>query len=220
MTATRKSIIGEFETLDALIAGASIARFGDGELRLAMGGSLGHQIANKRLREELLHILNNKTKCLVGVPHVHPDSPRKDNWRNYVDGEYRALYSVTKQYHSSFITRPDSAPWIDTPEYWAKIPFLWEGKNVVIVRGETSRKSFQEKHMTGATSVREVLGPAEHAYEHIDRIEAECAGADVAIIGLGATATSLAWRLAEKGQQALDLGHMGLFMKRRGLLNV
>jgi len=39
------------------------------------------------------------------------------------------------------------------------------------------------------------------------------------LLCLGPTATVLAWRLAKRGKWALDLGHIGMFMKRLGVIN-
>jgi len=211
------NVIGEYETIQALLAGKSIARFGDGELRLAIGRDVGHQKASKKMEGELRHILFQPTKCLVGIPYIEETSPKKETWEHYSAPHYLALYNPRKQYHSAFITRPDSAPWIDTPEYWESVRQLWQNKDVIIVCG--SRKGFRAEEMENARSIRFIQTLSEQAYADIDNIQNQIGNdkSKVILLAVGATATVLAWRLAERGFQALDLGHLPMFMRRREL---
>jgi hypothetical protein len=56
---------------------------------------------------------------------------------------------------------------------------------------------------------------SENSYQCIDRIEDEVGKpSGPVLICLGPTATVLAWRLARKGVHAIDLGHVGMFMRR------
>lgn len=212
-------VIREFETLDLLLQGNSIARFGDGELRLACGQSVGHQEATPELTKELCEILWEPTKCLVGIPYVDQISPLAHVWYNYNLKKFTKLYNPEKQYYSAFISRPDSAPWIDSPEYWEKIKGLWQGKDIIAVGG--SPKGFRMGELEQETnSVQFIQTLPEQAYSEIDNIEKEI-GTDtskVVLLAVGATATVLAHRLSKKGFQALDLGHLSMFMRRRGKL--
>lgn len=193
----------------------SIARFGDGELRLAVGGSAISQRADKRLANELRTILCNKVPgLLVGLPNFWK-TPRQDVWSKYRKGKFAPLYMSGAEYASSFITRPDSAPWIDTPEYWAVVGTLWEGKDVVLITGD--QKSLTPEMMQDAASVRAISAPPRDAYSEVDRIEREVGKhAGVVVLCLGATATVLAYRLHKRGVHALDLGHLGMFMRHAG----
>jgi hypothetical protein len=95
---------------------------------------------------------------------------------------------------------------------------------VVLVCGD--KKSITEEMIAGeVNSFAEVQGPRQHAYVEIDRIEAEIINKATQNMGrsrarilmcLGATATVLAWRLAKKNFHAIDLGHIGMFMKHAG----
>lgn len=193
----------------------SIARFGDGELRLAVGGSAVSQQADKRLALELRAILRDTVPgLLVGVPNFEK-TPRQDVWAKYRKGKFAALYVSGHEYASSFITRPDSAPWIDTPEYWASVRQLWSNRDVVLVAGD--RKSITPELLSDAWSVRTISAPPKNAYSEVDRIEREVGEhADLVILCLGATATVLASRLHRRGIHALDLGHLGMFMRHAG----
>jgi hypothetical protein len=219
-------VITETRTLALLHDGHSIARFGDGELRLAIGKECTSQRRVPGLAEELRAMLKAPRNCLVGIPNF-AQTPKAENWTRYAGEQFTKLYGA-KEYASSFITRPDSAPWIDTPEYWADVRRLWYGRDVILVRGD--EKSITPAMLDGtAASVRIVDGPRQHAYASIAEIEALTLAAageimrdrrqasPLVILCLGATATALAWRLAHKpGLQALDLGHIGMFMRHAG----
>lgn len=209
------TILPEDQTLAEIQAGRSIARFGDGELRLAIGGQAASQRPDPHLARELRHILRMKdSRLLVAVPRTV--GPRAANWQEYLTGKYGALLSPQMRYGSAFITRPDSAPWIDTPEFWARCRTLWAGREVVSVAG--TRKSLHAGVMGDAASVREVAAPERDAYSALPGIIEQVGDhrAGPVIICLGAAGTVLAARLALMGIWALDLGHMGMFMRHAG----
>jgi hypothetical protein len=197
----------------------SIARFGDGEWRCAVGGGCTSQRPDPKLARELQTVLQAEDDgCMVGIPNpFHPDAPRRESWIKYTEPKFASLLAQDKRaYWSSFITRPDNAPWIDTPAYWEGVWALWRDQDVVLVVGD--KKSITTE-MIGdqAKSVREVTGPRQHAYAEIDRIEEEIGKTSARVLlCLGAAATVLAWRLSKKGIHALDLGHIGMFMRHAG----
>lgn len=210
------SVLSEEETIARAHAGASLARYGDGELKLALGFTCVSQIAVPALSRELKHILAKPSACLPCIPNAAPRPPRKtkEAWRGYAVEKYRAMYGLPL-YGSAFISRPDSAPWIDTPEYWDSIDALWRGRDVVLVKG--TERSLTEAGIGSANSVRVVDAPRRDAYAEIDRIEEEIGKtSDRVLLCVGATSTVLAWRLAQKNIHALDLGHLGMFMRHAG----
>ncbi len=120
------SVLGEFETLDRVLAGASLARYGDGELKMAgHNAGIKSQQADPALSRRLAEILLASGDCLVGIPNIHSKTPKAELWGKYT--RYSSLLATGRQYASSFITRPDSAPWIDVPAYWDRIEQLWRG---------------------------------------------------------------------------------------------
>jgi hypothetical protein len=206
--------LSEAETLGHAAGGRSIARFGDGELRLAVGSGCSSQVADKDLAAELVGILTRPSNVLPCIPNFQK-TPNRKTWDRYAAGNFARLYAL-KIYGSSFITRPDNAPWIDNDEYWRSVERLWEGKDVVLVSGD-SKSLRAEQIAETARSVRVVTGPRTNAYAVVDRLEEEIAApAGVVILCLGAAATVLAARLAHCGVHALDLGHIGMFMRHAG----
>ncbi len=162
-------------------------------------------------------ILKNTGKALVCIPNSEAANRKPVCWgpTMYSKDEYRKLYDPTCIYGSAFVTRPDSAPWIDTDDYWKMACQLWEDKNVTLVIGT---RGGSLTHLTGALSVNLVYGPERDAYDEIDKLENLLVDVDQTIlICLGACATVLAYRLAEHGRHALDLGHSGRYMPQRFL---
>ena len=219
-------VLSEDETIDAAIDGFSLARFGDGELRLAVGGDCISQRENSpKLMDELRAMLSSPPSgCIVCIPNVVSATPKAASWRRYSESKYTSLYNEAAHnvYGSSFITRPDSAPWIDRADYWAKIERLWAGKDITLVLGD--EKSLTPEMCRSAKSIRVVQAPRKNAYAEIDRIESDILGIgrifDVprgpVLMCLGVTATVLAARLSPKGVHALDLGHIGMFKRHAG----
>jgi hypothetical protein len=209
----KAKILTELETIAACHT-RSLARFGDGELRLAVGGSCSSQRADKRLATELRTLLGVPSKTLVGIPNF-AKTPNRTTWDRYAAHPYATLFKLPL-YGSAFISRPDNAPWIDTSEYWDAVRGLWAHKDVVLVCGdEKSLRAVELNHE--AASVTVVRGPRQHAYADINEIEAEIGKpAGPVLLCLGATATALAARLDRKGVHALDVGHLGMFMRHAG----
>lgn len=209
-------VLSEEATIRHALEGRSIARFGDGELRLAAEtGKHIAQTADKSLAAELRAMLQGPTKSLVCLPNV--DDPRCAKplmWgpTRYSADCYRALYQQSV-YGSSFICRPDSAPWIDQDWYWELCRQIWRDKDVTLVIG-TRGGSFT--HLIHARSVRMIHGPERDAWVAIDQlVEQIGTPGHTVMICLGPAATILVERLSQRGVHALDLGHMGRFMPQK-----
>lgn len=194
----------------------SCARFGDGELRAALNGGCVSQTPDNKMAVELRAMLYRPPPgVLVCIPNVESDTPRPAWKANWAIDKYVQLYTLDAVYGSSFITRPDSAPWIDTPAYWESVRDLWRGKDIVFVNGDY--RSLRLDQLAEASTIREVHGPSKNAYAEIDRIEEEIGKHHgTVIMCLGCTATVLAARLHKKNVHALDLGHIGMFMRGAG----
>lgn len=202
-------VLSEAETLRRVCEGRSIARYGDGEFKLIRGGAIKSQPANRELAERLAGILKDSGDCLVGIPNIHSATPKAEYWAKYLP---TASLLSDRPYASSFISRPDSAPWINTDEYWQAMTQLWVGRDVTIVRG--SGKAFTPELMTGATSVREIIGPKYDGWTAYRSLMAQIGRPDRVLLSLGPTATVMAVDLCAKGVHAIDLGHAGAFYRR------
>jgi len=214
-------VMSERDTLEAILTGRSIARYGDGELRVALGSRCISQEADKSLAIELRSILADAQKSLlVGIPNIKSATPKPEAWAHYGNDNYTRLYKQ-KAYASSFITRPESAPWIDVPEYWQRVKDIWRGKHVVFIAGDPDRSLRLEDIAPEAASVKTISAPPKNAFADVKRIEEEINGHNGPIIMcLGCAATVLASRLDRKGLWGMDLGHIGLFMRHQGIYRI
>ncbi len=208
-------VLDESASLDRILAGASIARYGDGEFKMAgHGAGIKSQAADERLSERLRNILIDSGSCMVGIPNIHSDTPKVEFWGKHQ--RYCALLEESRRYVSSFITRPDSAPWIDEPSYWERLESLWVGHDVTLVRG--SAKGLTPEDLIGAGTVTEILAPRQGAWFEYAALLKRIGKPKRAILCLGPTATVMAVDLCARGVHAIDLGHAALFLRkhRRG----
>lgn len=217
-------VLSELNTIKYALRGSSIARFGDGEFRLAAGPPAKKcktQEHHPRLQQELQRMLRGPTKALVCLPRIDPKLPTYERHWKVFEGNQWCDMIGRGLYGSSFISRPDSVPDIDVQNqgYWSLVRQLWDGRDVtlVICKPDANGKSasLTPDLLPRARSVRVVWGPEHHAYVQIDRIDHDIGTPDgVVLLCLGATATCLAERLAQRGVHALDLGHIGRHVAR------
>lgn len=208
-------VIGEEDTLEAVLSGKSIARFGDGEFNHVRGSKNVSQVADERLTAEITRVLCEPFKRLiVGIPTIDSRNPKCANWAKYAPG-YAVHLNARMQYYSSFISRPDNAPWINTEEFFNKIESLWASQYVTLVGNGVRSLKPDFLHETGAKDVFFVQCAYRDAYAQIDDLETQVLqqGAERVLICAGPTGTVLAARLARRGYHALDLGHIGLMWR-------
>lgn len=204
-------VLGEVDTLLAVAAGASLARYGDGEFKIAAhGAGIKSQAPHQGLSQRLREILHDSGECLVGIPNIRSDTPKAAFWGPHM--RFGDLLS-DRPYVSSFISRPDSAPWINTPEYWSLLESLWIGHAVTVVRG--SGKSLAPADLIGAGEITDILCRKQHAFQDYEDILARIGTPKRALICLGPTATVLAVELCRRGVHAIDLGHCAIFLRKR-----
>lgn len=203
------TVLSEDATLQRVLDGCSLARYGDGEFKMCRGASIKSQEAHPDLAMRLQGILRDSGTCLVGIPNIRSDTPKSEFW-----GKYTAFAELLAQpeYGSAFISRPDSAPWINTPDYWARLESLWVGRSVTLVRGST--KSLTADDLMGAHEVREIIAPRQHAWVEYRSLLDRIGTPDRVLICLGPTATVMAVDLCAKGVHAIDLGHVGMFRRK------
>ena len=228
-TAQYPPVIGEFETVDAVLAGKSLARFGDGEFKLVDGKDQMREPRNEKLAAELSEALHRPAAdCLVAIPTMDPNGPKIQNWLRHRDRFARiisrqcrgeksfaptVIFNVPPaSYYSAFITRPDSAPWINCLEFALKIELLWKGKRAAVLSERDN--SILKVVRLSAKRLKHVACPHREAYAEIDKLERAVIKSrpDIALLSCGPTATCLANRLAAQGVHAVDIGSAGGFI--------
>lgn len=204
------SVLSESSTLDLVVSGQSLARYGDGEFALASGRGIKCQRHDRRLQDRLCGILRDSGACEVGIPNVRADGPKAAYWRERAAGFAKHL--TERPYVSAFVSRPDSAPWINTAEYWTRLESLWAGQDVTLVRG--GERSLSAADLASAKSVRVVQCPSRHAFADYSQILERIGTPSRALLCLGPTATVLSVDLCSRGVHAVDLGHIALFLRK------
>jgi hypothetical protein len=216
---TYPDVVDEMHTLQLVASGRSISRYGDGELKMAShDAGIKSQESNGQLSERMREILLNSGDCLVGIPNIkdvvarHVSDQKVEHWARFM--RYGRLLNPKRTYVSSFITRPDSAPWINAKEYWSLLETLWKGHDVTLVRGSGKSLTAERLMEWGAGSVTEIMAPRQHAWAEYDDLMKRIGQPKRALLCVGPTATVMAVDLCKKGVHAIDCGHVGMFLKR------
>jgi hypothetical protein len=217
MTQSYPPVYGELATLDAILAGKSIARFGDGELKLIDGAGYVRQSASPKLAAELRSILHSPHEnCLAAIPTLDPNGPKYFNWLRHRDRFARVLDSgrAPIPYYSAFVTRPDSAPWIYTVSFARRFEQVWRGKTVAVL--SEAGNSIVDVALPAARKLKLICCPSREAYDEIDVLEKAVVRAkpEVALLSCGPTATCLANRLSARGIHAVDIGSAGGYLRK------
>lgn len=218
-------VIGEWETVQKLKEGYSIARYGDGEYKLCLDTPCKSQNADPALGERLRSVLkSNSERCLIGIPNIYdkilayPGTKSHHFWTTMRQRtKYTDLLDPEKLYYSSFITRPDNAPSINCPEFYDLCKSLWVGRNVVIITGRDVAFCKNKELLQGAYIMGIIEGAPVNGWSDYESIMSRARGHDkdtLFLIRFGPTATVLAYDLCQAGYQALDLGHFGMFYNR------
>lgn len=207
-------VLGELETLERVLAGASIARFGDGELKLMFNKGCVSQVARADLATEMATLLSQPSKALIGIPTLDKRNPKFASWVKLAP-QFERVVDRHKHFGSSFITRPDNAPWINNKEFFDKIQSLWAGQRVTFVGNGVRSLTADFLLSTGAKQVDWIESPYRDAYKSINNLFSQIISRDNhrVILCVGPTATCLAERLAVAGRHAIDLGHIGMFWR-------
>lgn len=211
-------VMDEWRTLELVLSGRSLARYGDGELKMAQRAvGIKSQDHHPALQARLQAILQDSGDCLVGIPNIHDvirhavSDQKIEHWSKYLS--MRSLLA-DRPYVSAFITRPDSAPWIHDPKYWDALASLWRGRAVTLVRGSGKSLTAERLSDWGAASVTEIAAPRQQAWAEYDALLKRIGTPERCLICLGPTATVMAVDLCRRGVHAVDLGHVGMFFRR------
>lgn len=214
------------ETVEKIIQGYSISRYGDGEFSLSYKTKgIGFQEYNPEISKRLREILkSNLTKHIVAIPSpfVKIDDLTKGEgyyWSKFYFQCKRKLDRIidkNKVYYDSMITR-FYMPYICKTKNIKCIENLKEyfkTKHILILEGENTRFGLGDSLLLGAKSISRIILPSKNSYSKYDDIMKEVTQnypKDILIlIALGPTATVLAYDLCKNGYQALDIGHLDI----------
>lgn len=203
----------------------SVARFGDGEIELMAGHSIPYQEYNEQLAARLREIiaLESNEQFLVCIPDVFENLERyNEQARHFWSGDnahfdhYGEFYNTNCQaswYGSTFISRPyiDLADKSQSAIYFEQLKTIWQGQDVLIVEGTTTRSGVGNDLFAGVKSLSRVVCPSTNAYSHYDAIAAairQHGQGKLVLLMLGPTAKVLSYDLAKEGFWTIDIGHI------------
>lgn len=212
------------ETLNKIIKDkVSVSRFGDGEYKwIAQLPQDSFQVESDKMRERLQEIIKSDLENhIVCLSDVFGDLSKYNEYGEHFWTWFMAKNRVKwcsylkegKQYYNTNMTRlyMDYREKNKCREWFQMLKKIWETREVLIVEGEKSRLGIGNDLFQDATSVQRILAPSINAFDCYDVIyEKVCAHGNgkLILIALGPTATILAYDLAQKGYQAIDVGHV------------
>ena len=202
----------------------SVARYGDGEMKLIMGNDISFQKFHPDLQKRLSAILrSNDSNLIVCVPNVfdslaiYAEHDRKF-WKEYMSRSRKRWYNLLDKnriYYDAFVSRcylpyQDKSKAVYYFQMWKQ---LWEGRDLLIVEGTKTRFGIGNDLFDNVRSIRRILAPVTNAYERYDELLDAVQDYEkdwLVLIALGPTATVLAADLSLAGYQAIDIGHLDI----------
>ena len=212
------------DTIDYIVSHrCSVSRYGDGEFDVAFGVSKFFQKADSELAERLRELVNVSEKdFIVCLPHslLTLKDLRKESqkhWTSFVRYNGDKIQILLKQgkYFDSLFTRfyLDCTDRTTANVTVYSIKQIWDGRDVYIIEGETTRFGEGNDFLDNAKSVHRILCPSMNAfakYHEILSVAEEKIPKDkntLVLIALGMTATIIAYDMYKLGYQAIDIGH-------------
>ena len=211
------------ETLDALIGGSSIVRFGDGELECIVKWQIAFQGPDDALAERLKEVLSSdEPGLLVAVNGLVYELGRESTsaerdfyltqapWMRPVLSRYLRPGKIYAAAEATLVHTMYRQGY-DRRTYFRRFRSVWDGAKVVLIHGEGIFDDLTHDIFDNASSIDHILAPRQNAFDRYDDIlrEALRAPKDSLMIAiLGPTATVLAYDLHRAGYRSLDLGHI------------
>ncbi|CDA84753.1 glycosyltransferase [Bacteroides sp. CAG:754] len=205
---------------------ASITRFGDGELGVIYGHTLGFQERNEKLSTKLRQVLESDVEnLLICLPDTFQNLERynqveQDFWNaHHYFNRRRWLKSLKsgKCYGNTFLSRFYSMEFDKalSAHRITLLKQLWNNRDIIFVEGRDTKMGVGNDLFDNVQSIRRVLCPSKDAFEKYDDIIAKVLEIprnenNLFILALGPTATVMAADLHKAGLQVLDMGHMDI----------
>lgn len=219
------------DTIRLIVEGKkSLARFGDGEFSIAFNVSRQKfQRLDDRLAKRIWEVLNGDIpdNLLIAIAKQYGNLDRfseqaAQGIRLYMTEEIRRQHQEillsNRVYSDAYITRP----YILFKDMFSEAPGkrfealkqIWKDKKVIVVEGAQTRLGVGNDLFEQAKEVKRILAPAVSSFDRYDDIYRECLNwgdsADLFLLAIGPSSGVLAFDLAEKSFQAVDVGHVDL----------
>lgn len=212
------------ETIRYVVANkCSVSRFGDAEMKILHGDNITYQTNSEELCKRLIDVLNKPVPkhvtCLIDafedVNQYSSHAKKFWTWHlSYYRSTWYKFLLKSRQYYNTHMSRcymmyKDKS---HAGEYFELLKQIWLGKSVLLVEGKESRLGVGNDLFAGCKQIKRFLGPQVSAFSKYDVILKEVlqfpADEWLVILALGPTATILAYDLAQRGYQAIDIGNV------------
>lgn len=223
LTEVRRTIqdrqLSMMESVNQLAEGKSIARWGDGEIKLMLQPEfdLMFQKSSEDLAKDLRSLMvahdSMSENLLLALPTVYTTRLWMGIWAENWHKMKPLLEASTAKWANTHITRPSffQRHGQTAVDAWRKV---WDGKRVCIVAGKGSRFELIPQLFDNVASVSRVDSEPTDAYASLGQLKESLEGisnVDLFLIALGPTGTVLAGHLASPeggSRQAIDIGHL------------
>ena len=193
----------------------SLARFGDGELKIMLRPqyNLRFQPWSARLATDLRAVLAmdgyDADRLLVGFPYTFRDAHWTSVWMD-IWPEVKPLLNPIAAYGTSHVSRPIYFSHLGRHgvDLWREV---WDGQDVCIVTGEGSRFHLEPALFGNTRSIDFLYSTATDAYADLPRLMDRLDDADpdkLYLFALGPSGTLAAAWLSQRGRWAIDMGHI------------
>lgn len=217
-------VLSSSDTLRLIIdCGLSVSRYGDGEVYQIQGLDLRFSKFSKNLQTRLIEVATVPIKHhLVCIPPQIRSTRglntyarevwqtifafELDPWMKLFDSKRTYGSAFISRYYMDFINRKDNAT--EIIGLWKRV---WKDKDILIVEGENSRLGVSNDLFENTRSIKRILCPAKNAfnaYDEIVKTTCNIYNGELILAALGPTATVLAYDLAKRGMQTIDIGHI------------
>ena len=212
------------ETIQYILdTGCSVSRFGDAEMKVLHQDNITYQTNSQDLCDRLIDVLNKPIPkhitCLIdGFENVDQyDAHHKKFWRwhlSYYRSTWYKYLLKDRQYYNTHMSRcymmyKDKS---HAGEYFDMLKKIWKGKNILLVEGQKSCLGVGNDLFAECNQIKRILGPQVSAFSKYGDILEEILRYPAKdwqiILALGPTACVLAYDLAQKGYQAIDIGNV------------
>ena len=221
------TVLTETQTIERILNETlSFSRYSGSEFKLCRGSTVARQPANPELCHQLRRILTLEATCppplnfAIGVPPFltkdQITDPIMDSYfKHFYLREWEAVHHVAnKTYLSAWAFWPChwELPDDDANRLLSTLKQLWQDKDVTFVCNKRFKEHSAFAPIFGnAKSHSFIHPPAKNAYSRYDDLLQQATDFSVDnlfLLACGPTATVLAYDLAVRGYQAIDIGDL------------
>ena len=226
----RLNILSTEETLRVILQEhCSIARFGDGEMRLMRYSdyNIGFQKNSRELTDRLRDVLKIEGNFLLCLPIYLVDrrgiqKKYQRMWEQHNRNLYIWFFSLLcecgaekRRWGNASFTRPyiEAKNKKESGSVFRQIKNIWNDRPILIVEGEGTRFGVGNDLLDNAESIERILASSINAFEMYEEILSAVLDnwrGQLILLALGPTATVLAADLSQRGIQAIDIGHLDI----------